>query len=80
MNFFYERGKIFVGAIQINARSRAFYILGRVAVMMLPKLHSVVAVVAYHGEMRVDIIVILHVVFMVGRGNEKGVEINGFHA
>ena len=43
-------------------------------------LQLVVAIFAYHGKVRVDIVVILRIVFMVGRGNEKGIEIDCFNA
>ena len=39
-----------------------------------------VAIFAYNGKVRVDIVVILRIVFMVGRGNEKGIEIDCFNA
>ena len=47
---------------------------------MFPVLHLMVAVVLYNSKMRIDISIVLRIVFMVGRRNKKRVEINGFYS
>ncbi len=39
-----------------------------------------VAVVLYNSKMRIDISIVLRIVFMVGRRNKKRVEINCFYS
>ena len=80
VNFLYEVGKIFVALFEVDFRSYALYIFGRVAVVVFPVLHTVVHIFLDNREVRVDMVVILSIVFMVGGRNEQRIEINSLYA
>ena len=66
VNFLYELGKVRVAFFEVFMRGYPLYISGRIAVVMLPELHAVVQIVLDYRDMRVDMVVVLSVVFMVG--------------
>ena len=76
VHFFHEFRKIFVALSKIDAGSDAPDIFRSVAVVMLPILHTVVRIFLYYSEMRVDMVVILGIVFVVRRRNEQRIEVN----
>ena len=76
VNFLYELGKVRVAFFEVFMRGYPLYISGRIAVVMLPELHAVVQIILDYRDMRVDMVVVLCVVFMVGGRNEQRVEIN----
>ncbi len=80
MHLFHKAGKVLVGLFQIGFIRYPAYIFGGVAVVLFPALHTVSHVVFYNREVRVDIVVVLRVVLVVGGRNEKGIEVHRLHA
>ena len=65
---------------EVALRGDAGDVARGIAVVLFPVLHGVLAVVLYDGEVGVDVVVILRVVFMIGGRHEQRVEIYALHA
>ena len=76
VHFFHQLGEVFVRLFKVGFIGYAADIFRRVAVVLFPALHIVVEIVLDYGKMRVDIVVVLRVVLVVGRRHEQRVEVH----
>ena len=80
MEFFTETRKIGITCIEIVDRSDTFDVARSIPVVFFPVLHRMFHIVFYHGEMRINMVVILYIIFVAGGRNEQWIEIDHFNA
>ena len=75
VKFLAEGGEERVALFQVFHAGDAADILRRVAVMLFPGLHDMIHIVGDDAEMRINMLVILAVVFVAGRGDKDRVQV-----
>ena len=80
VQFMAEVGKEHTAPLQILHGGDAADILRRVAVMLLPRLHFMIHIIGDDAEMRIDMLIILAVVFMTGRGDKDRIQVQHLNA
>ena len=80
VQLFAEGGEEIVALLQVFHAGDPADVFRRIAVMLLPGLHDVIQVIRDDAEMRIDMLVILTVVFMAGGGDKNRVEIKHLDA
>ena len=80
VRFLYHLGKKRIAGLQILLIGNTVNISGGKAVFRLSVLQQVPFIMHNFPKMRVDIIIVLNIVFMVGGGYKQRIKINHIHA
>ena len=80
VNLLHEMGKILVGRPQVLRIRDAVDEALRVHVVHIAFLQELSPVADDFGQMRINVVVVLDIVFMIGRGDKDRVEVDHFHA
>ena len=80
VDLLHEVDEKLVAGLQILLIHHALDILRGLLVVQLAGGQKLPAVIFYHCKMRIDIVVVLAVILMVGRGYENRIHIDNFHA
>ena len=80
MRFLDNLCKQLIGSIQILLIGNTVDIFRCITVFHLTGLQKITPVIYDLTDMRIDIIIILYIIFMIGRRYEKRIEINDIHA
>ena len=80
MRFLDNLRKQLIGSIQILLIGNTVDIFRRIAVFHLTGLQKITLLIYDLANMRINVIVVLYVIFIIGRRYEKRIEINNIHA
>ena len=80
VNLLAKGGEQGVALLQIFHAGYPADILRGIAVMLFPGLHFMIHIIGDNAEMRIDMLIVLAVIFMAGRGDKDRIQVQGFNA
>ena len=75
-----EGGKERIAFLQVFLTGDAADILGRITVMLFPGLHDMIHIVGNHAEVGINMLIVLAIVLMAGRGDEDRIEVKNLNS
>ena len=80
VKFLTEGGKERIAFLQVFLTGDAADILGRITVMLFPGLHDMIHIVGNHAEVGINMLIVLAIVLMAGRGDEDRIEVKNLNS
>ena len=69
-----------VAGLKVRTVCHSVNVLCGITILLLSLRQKLALILHNFAEMRVDIIIILNIIFVIGRGDKQGIEVNGIYS